>query len=259
MSSKLLLFLIILFAGCAPTLEYNPITGKERLALLSTEQEIKLGRMIAKQIPRQFKIVKDPNLRNWVNKIGYKLTSVCDRKDIVYYFNVIESKEEKERQPNAFALPGGYVYVTKSLLDLISNDDELAGVLAHEISHVVLRHSVFKLQESIGYTTLLAILSSRVPGVTTAGRIQNAISLLLLSYGKEKEFEADRLGVKYLKKAGYKVSGMISILEKIQEWTFKAPIRRYYLHTHPYIDERIKTIKIEAKNFNPKFSPSAYH
>lgn len=235
------LFLLLLF-GCA-SFEYNPLTGKQRLAFFTTEQEIKLGRKLARQVEKEFELIADLKLRSWVNDVGYKLVKVCDRKDIVYHFNIIKMTK---KQPNAFALPGGYIYITDAMLRMISDDSELAGVLAHEISHVVLRHSIFKLQENLGYSTLLAILAPRAPSGATLKQIHNALLLLLVSYDKEKELEADRLAVRYLRKAGYRIDGMIKVLKKIQQWVFNSPIRRYYLHTHPYIDERIKAIQTEA-------------
>ena len=246
MRNSYLLFLFLLISGCA-SVEYNILTGKENLSFISDEKEIKLGRKISQQIAKEFKIVKNPSLRNEVNEIGYSLVNVCDRKSVVYHFTVIDDKKKGNKDPNAFALPGGYVYINVALLNMLHSKDEIAAVLAHEISHIVLRHSILKLQEAIGTQALLAILVTKASDVITVRRSQAALALMLLAYSKEREFEADRLGLKYLIKAGYNPQAMIEVLNKLKEYEFKSPIGFYHMRTHPYIDERIQAIKEELE------------
>ena len=144
--------------GCVS--EYNLATGKEEILLYSTEKEIRLGRSIARQVEKEYKILNDPQIRRRVEKIGEKIAAVSDRKDIIYYFQVLDKEE-----PNAVSLPGGYIYLNKGLVD-IATDDELACVIAHEVVHVVARHSMKKLQASMGYM-LVRILAAQTgsPGV----------------------------------------------------------------------------------------------
>lgn len=246
MRNSYLLFLLLLISGCA-SVEYNILTGKQNLSFISDEKEVKLGRKISQQIGKEFKIIKIPSLRNKINKIGYSLVNICDRKSIVYHFTVIENKNKDNKDPNAFALPGGYVYINMALLNMLNSKDVIAAVLAHEISHIVLRHSILQLQEVLGTQALLAILSTKAPDVITIRRSQAALTLMLLAYSKERELEADRLGLKYLIKAGYNPKAMIEVLNKLKEYEFKSPIRLYHMRTHPYIDERIEAIRRELK------------
>jgi len=255
MSNKSLLLsqllLMILFNSCT-SVEYNILTGKENLSFISEEKEVKLGKKFARQVEREFEIIKDPHLRDPVNRVGYNLVKSCDRKEIVYHFNVIDKmknakNDENNESPNAFALPGGYIYINKMLLDMLQSDDEIAAVLAHELSHIVLRHNILKLQESIGIQALMVILGTNAPDARTAKNSRIALILLSLAYSKEREFEADRLALKYMQKTGYNPNAMITLLKKLQKFQFASPIRRYYLKTHPYLDERIEQVKKELK------------
>ncbi len=243
------LLLMVLLTGCT-SVDYNILTGKENLTFISEEKEVKLGKKFSRQVEEQFDVIKDPRLRDPVNKVGYNLTKSCDRKGIVYYFNIIDEKKKEENDnenPNAFALPGGYIYINKMLLDMLQGDDEIAAVLAHELSHIVLRHNILKLQESIGIQALMIILSTNAPDARTAKDSRIALILLSLDYSKEKEFEADRLALKYMQKAGYDPEAMITLLKKLQKYQFSSPIRQYYLKTHPYLDERIEQVQKELK------------
>jgi predicted Zn-dependent protease len=244
---KNLFLLLFILYGCA-SVEYNVLTGKQHLTIISDEKEIKLGKSLSKTVAREFEIIKDLRIRDRINRIGYKLVEICDRKGLVYHFEAITAKKNKEKEePNAFALPGGYIYINKKLLDMLDSDDEIAGVLAHELAHIVLRHNILKLQEAIGTQTLLAILASRAPDAQTVKRSQVALILMMVAYSKEREIEADRLGIKYMQKAGYNPQAMIAVLRKLQDYQFNSPIREYHLHSHPYLDERIEIIKRELE------------
>jgi len=241
----------ISLTGCT-SIDYNILTGKENLTFISEEKEVKLGKKFSRQVEKEFEVIKDPRLRDPVNRVGYNLVKVCDRKSIVYHFNVIgkmkdAKNDENNENPNAFALPGGYIYINKMLLDMLQSKDEIAAVLAHELSHIVLRHNILKLQESIGITALMVILSTNAPDARTVKDSRIALILLSLAYSKEREFEADRLALKYMKKAGYNPQAMITLLKKLQKFQFSSPIRQYYLKTHPYLDERIDQVQKELK------------
>ncbi|MDP8216570.1 MAG: M48 family metalloprotease [Candidatus Kaelpia imicola] len=245
-------FSLLLISGCTGV-NYNILTGKENLTFISEEREVKLGKKISKQVEEEYEIIQDPRVKDIVKKVGYKIVDSCDRKGVVYYFEAIKRKRDEDREePNAFALPGGYIYINDKLLDLIGweNEDEIAAVLAHEISHIVLRHNILKLQEVIGTQALLIMVGTSTPDARTAKNSQVAMILLLLAYSKEREFEADRLALKYLQKADFNPQGMISLLKKIQKFQFDSPIKRYYLKTHPYLDERIEQVQKELKIYN---------
>ncbi|MDP2943250.1 MAG: M48 family metalloprotease, partial [Candidatus Omnitrophota bacterium] len=111
--------------------EYNPVTGKEDLLIISTEQEISMGASIAKQVERVYKPVEDKYMQERVELIGNRLVQFCDRKELIYHFKALDVDDI-----NAVSLPGGWVYVFKGLIEKSKNDDELAGVIAHEIGHI---------------------------------------------------------------------------------------------------------------------------
>jgi len=230
-------------SGCST--EYNIVTKQEETFYYSTDREVAMGQNIAKQAEKELKMNEDPLMQDRVAKIGKKIAAVCDRKEIDYYFNVID-----EDEVNAVSLPGGYVYIYRGLIDKVANDDELAGVIAHEVGHIVARHSIKRLQGSMAYSflnILAAVAASQggdAGGVSTAANA--AFTELMMGYSREDELLADELGARYSKLAGYDPRGMISFLEKLQEVNKRSPLReRSYFRTHPYVPDRIRVVKQE--------------
>lgn len=232
-------FPCFLFSGCST--EYNIATGQEEKYYYSTDREEQIGRAVAEEVERQYKLVEDPLVRKRVEDIGQKIAAVCDRKDIRYSFKVLENKEI-----NAVSLPGGYVYINQGLIDNTRSDAELAGVIAHEIGHIVARHSIKKLQAVMGYT-LVRLLSIAVPESGQAGVTADvAFSEIILGYGREDELLADQLAARYLKAAGYDPRGVIKFLEHFQEIERRKPARpKSYFKTHPYVPDRVRVVKEE--------------
>lgn len=225
--------------GCST--EYNVATGQEETFFYSTDKEVSIGQAIAKQIEREYKFTEDPLIQKRVADIGKRIVGVCDRKDIDYHFKVLEDEEV-----NAVSLPGGFIYVNKGLVDKVANDDELAGVLAHEVAHIVARHSIKKLQAVMGYS-LLRILTVAVPGGgQVGGAADAAFTELMLGYGRKDELLADQLATRYMKLAGYNPRCMIDFLKTLQDVNRRKPLRpRSYLKTHPYVPDRIRVVKEE--------------
>ena len=227
--------LITFLSGCAT--EYNVATNKEEWIYYSSEQEANMGASISKQVIKEFKVSDNDLMRQKVKEIGKKITNVCDRKDLIYYFDVLS-----EDEVNAFSLPGGYVYVNSGLMDK-ATDDELACVLAHEVGHIVAKHAVKRLQAMIGYN-VVRILAATTGGAAALQGADVAFITLLSGYSKEDEFLADKLSAKYAQLAGYDPKAMIDFLDKLHEIMMKKPSSEYvYWRTHPFIADRIRVVK----------------
>jgi predicted Zn-dependent protease len=236
------LLIIGIVSGCA-TREYNTATGKEDIIFVDTQKEVNIGKSIAESIEKskEIKLDPDPLMTERVNEVGQRIVAVSDRKEVKYTFRVIDKDDV-----NAFALPGGYVFVFKGLVDRVSNDDELAAVIAHEMAHVVARHSIKRLQGSVGYDILRILMAFTGAGRGDAGRIDAAFGQLIMSYSREDEALADKMSIKYLKEAGYDPWAIVSLLKKLQEADRVAPIRPYTSYrSHPYVADRIRMVKQE--------------
>ena len=225
--------------GCST--EYNMVTGQQESYYYSTDREEELGKSMSKQLEQQVKLVNDPLVGERVKNIGNKIIAVADRKDIAYSFKAIADDEI-----NALSLPGGFVYVNKGLIDRVASDDELAAVIAHEVGHIVARHSIKKLQAVLGYN-LAQIITIPIP---QSGPVRSATDLaftqLYLGYSREDELLADQLGARYTRLAGYNPRAMITFLEKLQEHNRRKPLQpKNYLKTHPYVPDRIRVVKQE--------------
>jgi predicted Zn-dependent protease len=237
-----ILFMISAMSGCA-TQEYNTATGKEDIIFIDTQKEVNMGKSIAESIEKskEIKLDPDPLMTERVNEVGRKIAAVSDRKEVNYTFKVIDKDDV-----NAFALPGGYVFVFRGLVDKVSKDDELAAVIAHEIAHVVARHSIKRLQGGVGYNILQVLMAVTGAGRMDAGRIDAAFGQLIMSYSREDEALADKLAVKYLKEANYDPWAVVSLLKKLQESDKAEPIRPYTSYrSHPYVADRIRMVKQE--------------
>ncbi len=205
-----------------------------------------MGRNLAQRILDETPLVTDETLQEKVRTIGQRLVAVCDRKELVYQFAVV-----KAEQVNAFSLPGGYVFIHDALIQHTDNDDELAGVIAHEIAHITARHAVKRYESGLGMQLVqLASLAIRQPQVLQGTSI--ALQATRLAYAREEELEADRLGVRYMKAAGFDPTAMLAFLEKLHDLNREEPhylprgmVRPHYALTHPFVPERIVAVKEE--------------
>jgi predicted Zn-dependent protease len=254
---KLITFLIVVIAlalsGCAA----NPVSGRQDFVTMSEPQEIALGRSSDVEVRKQYKVYANPALQSYVNRVGQKVAEHSHRPNIHYTFTVLDSPEI-----NAFALPGGYVYITRGILAYLNSEAEMAAVLGHEVGHVTARHGV-RQQSAAQATNLgLTIASIFVPELNTqlGHDLSNLMGGALLSgYGRDHELEADRLGADYLARTDYDPQAMIRVVGVLKnQELFDAEIakqegrepRRYHgtFATHPDNDTRLQQVVGEASH-----------
>ncbi len=228
--------LAAILSGCA----INPATGEEEMMLFSPEKDVALGRKYAPHIEKALGgRIPDENLQNYVNQIGQRMARVCHRPDLSYYFAAVE-----EEGANAIAVPGGYVFITKGLLEELKSESQLAAVLAHEVGHVVARDTMAAISRQIGMTALLAAAVASDAPPQVAGATGFISSVLTLQYSREDEKDADLTGLSYMAQAGYDPNGMVETMKILQELQTVRPIEFFSTHPNPesriaYLQERI--------------------
>jgi len=228
---------VFLLSGC--TTIYNSATGRRETLFIDTQTEVNLGKDISKQINSEMKLLKDEKMHERLDAIGKKISEVSDRQDITYNFYIIDEKES-----NAFAIPGGSVYVNSGLITK-ANDDELAAVIGHEVGHIAARHSVKRLQSVLGYQLITAIALG-VSGQDQALQAVDVVfNVVILGYSRKDEYLADKLAVKYTKAAGFNPQGVITFFQKLKQESKNTTLNLVFLSSHPPIDERIKQAEKE--------------
>jgi predicted Zn-dependent protease len=243
--SLFILFLIPL-AACST----NPATGKTQFAgLMSPSQEVEVGASEHEKIRQQYGFYEDARLQAYVNSVGAKVTAQTERPDVAYKFFILDSPIV-----NAFALPGGYLYVSRGLLALANSEAELAAVLSHETGHITARHSAERYSHGVVTTLGAAILSAAIDsgGVTQALGAGN--QLYLSSYSRGQEDEADTLGLRYMTRGGYDPAGMSSFLASLQREGAASGQNEKgasYFSTHPATGERVAKTYQEARQYAP--------
>ncbi len=204
---------------------------------ISLEKEIELGAQIAAEFEQTARLLEDPVISEYIDRIGQDIVKHSDAK-VPFHIKVVDSDEV-----NAFAFPGGYFYVNKGLILEADNEAELAGVMAHEISHVTARHATTRMSKG-QILQIAAIPALFVGGYWAQMGIQNAlglgINLELMGITRESEREADQLGIQYLWNTGYDPNGFVSFFEKLQRQEKDKPGRLAgWFRTHPSTDDRI--------------------
>ncbi len=228
---KNLIISILLVVGCVTT---GP-GGKKSFVLIPTDVEVEIGKDVANEVESTEQLLNNSQVQNYVSKVGKNVAKFSDRKDVKYTFKVIDSDEI-----NAFACPGGYIYIYSGLLKVMDNEAQLAGVLGHEIGHVVARHSMQQLQVVYGYSILMEFALSDRMSNTAQQMVDAAAGIILLGYGRENEYDSDEMGIIYEKKAGYNPNGTIQLFGKFKELEGNPPT--YFeklLSTHPPAQDRI--------------------
>jgi predicted Zn-dependent protease len=235
-------------SGCAT----NPVTGDKDFVLLSESEEISLGRRYHQDILREMSVYQDPDLAAYVSRVGQRVASASHRPGLNYQFTVIDSSDV-----NAFALPGGYIYITRGLLAYLNSEAELAAVLGHEIGHVTARHAVRQHSASTAAGVAGAILQATT-GVQGSQDLFNVFGKAILSgYGREHELESDRLGAQYLARTGYDPQAMLKVIgvlknqelfERQRAREENREPRAYHgvFASHPDNDRRLQEVVSEA-------------
>jgi len=250
-ASILLAALGWLITGCAT----NPVTGSSDFVLMSEEQEISLGQKYSAEISAEMPAYPDPVLEEMVQRIGKKLAQHSHRPELEYHFTIVDST-----QVNAFALPGGYIYITRGMLAYLNSEAELAAVLGHEIGHVTARHSV-RQQSTSAVTGILGAVLAASTGIQGADSLTNlAGTAIVRGYGREHELEADRLGAEYLARSGYDPEAMLKVVSVLKnQEAFEIAVAKeegrqpnvYHglFSTHPDNDARFREVVNAAKKY----------
>jgi predicted Zn-dependent protease len=221
----------------------NPVSGRKEFNLVSEQQELALGRQTHQQVIEEFGIYDEkPELTAMVQRIGRKVAAVSDRPDLPWTFTILDTP-----MVNAMALPGGYIYVTRGILNRMNSEDELAGVIAHEVSHVAARHSAQRMSQAqlaqIGLV-LGSVLAGPAATQAYGSLAELGASLLFQRYSRQQETQADLLGTAYMAEAGYNPVGaenMLVSLERLGDGR-AAGIERYFMD-HPDPAKRVKDVR----------------
>lgn len=240
-----LLLALVTTVACAR----NPVTGRRELALISEAQEIQMGRQGAQEVAATLGLVEDEALQQYVQRIGADLAADSERPALPWTFRVAD-----DPTPNAFALPGGFIFVTRGMMNLMNSEAELASVLGHEIGHVTARHSVQQLSQAqlaqVGLG-LGAILAPEIVG--QYGDLASAgLQLLFLKYGRDDERQADELGFRYALNDNYDVrefADVFAALQRLGEKEGGSPVPGF-LATHPDPGERVETARRRVAELN---------
>src|SRR5439155_14405560 len=199
-------------AACAT----NPATGQRQFSLMSEDQEIAIGQQQDADVRRQMGMYDDRGLQQYISDVGLRLARECERPHLPWHFAIVDVPAI-----NAFALPGGYVYVTRGLLPFLDDEAQLAGVLGHEIGHVTARHAAQQYSKSTGAELGVLLGSIFVPEVRPFGSLaETGLGVLLLKYSRDDELQADSLSVPYASRGGWDpaaMSRMVTTLGRIEE------------------------------------------
>jgi predicted Zn-dependent protease len=220
--------------------------------LISIQQEKELGAKFAVEIEKQQKVLADSQVQAYVDRLGRRLLAGASQVEFDYTFKVVE-----DDSVNAFAIPGGHIYVHTGLIKAAQNEAELAGVMAHEINHAVARHGTRAMTQQYGYSLVMRLVLGENPGMLS----QLAASLFgkagQMSYSRGMEAQADYLAVSTMAKTGVNPQGLISFFEKLQGAEARAPgtVEKFF-SSHPVTGDRIAEVKAEIANLPPRAWPA---
>lgn len=257
--NSFLLTSAIALAACST----NPVSGNKDFSLIGKDQELAIGASAHRSIMKQKKPLNNAKVQAYVNNIGQQLARQSHRKDLKYTFTVLD-----DPSVNAFALPGGYVYVTTGIMVYLNSEAELAGVLGHEIGHITAKHGVKQQSAGVASTLLLSVLAKQAGG--TGKEFNNLNKALLSGYGRDHELQADQLGAEYLARIGYEPKSMIDVVgvlkaqeefDKFQARQEGRQPRAYHgvFASHPKNDTRLQKIIAAAGKYKKGATRDAGH
>ena len=227
-------------AGCA----VNPATGERQFSLISEDQEIQMGKEADEQIVASLGVYPDPGLQKYISDLGMKLASSSERPGLPWTFRVVD-----DPVVNAFAIPGGHIYITRGILAHLENEAELAGVMGHEIGHVTAKHSVSQMSRTQLAQFGLGIGMILKPELQQYGQLASAgLGVLFLKFGRDDENQADALGVRYSNRVGYDPNQLIAVMTTLDRVTQASGSERIpeWLSTHPDPGNRKENIKAQV-------------
>ncbi len=251
----LLLTAALAAGGCA----INPVSRQPELSFMSVERENALGRQAAQEVEQSIGLVQTPALTAYVDALGQRLAQHSPRRDISYRFYVADMSE-----PNAFALPGGYIYVSRGLLVIANSEDELSNVIGHEIGHVAARHASQRETRSVG-VGLLSALGTLAAGAVAGGQAAQAVSELgqiagaglIASYGRDQERQADEVGQRLAAESGWDPGAASTFFTTLGRQTTLAHGERLpsFLDSHPMTSERAQATAARARSLTVTPTP----
>jgi predicted Zn-dependent protease len=241
---------LVLLLSCAT----NPVTGKRQLMLVSEAQEDQIGAQSDTQIVAQYGVVQDPGLASYIEQLGNRLVTVSHRPDLKFHFRLLD-----DPTVNAFALPGGYVYITRGILAYLPAEAALAGVMGHEIGHVAARHGAQQMtqQQLIGLGLGLGAALNKT-FAQYSGIAGQAAQLLMLKYSRDDERQADQLGVEYATKIHYDTQEMANFFQTLERLTADAGRLPAWQSTHPDPGERYVTVGQLTRQWQGQVGAASY-
>jgi predicted Zn-dependent protease len=212
------------------------LTGCENLLELDRDTEIAIGRQGGADLEAQYGVVKDPAMQQRLDGIGKRIAAVSQEPTFPWTFKILNAKEV-----NALALPGGFVYVTKGMMDYVPNDDQLAGVMAHEVIHADHHHAKAAIEKSMTQALLLELVTQK-SSKTIKQAAQIALELELRDGYRDKEYEADTIGTEYAFRAGYRATGLRDLLTYLYQKEGDPARVTWLLQSHPPLSRRIERL-----------------
>ncbi|TCK05370.1 M48 family metallopeptidase [Phorcysia thermohydrogeniphila] len=251
----LLIVSLLAFLAACGVVRTSPF-GDKAFIFIPTPQEVNIGRQAARQVERKVKLCRDPVINEYVRFVGNKIAAVSDRHDVIYHFKVIDSDEI-----NAFALPGGWVYIYTGLLRHLKNEAELAFVLGHEVGHVVGRHAVRRLQFIYGLDFILS-LTFGGKELSPAERefLNILLNLVVAGYSRKEELEADAMGAYYTGKAGWNPVASVETIRLLDSLIkFKPTGVTELFMDHPTNRKRVRNLNRWLSNFPKEWQKNPFN